>query len=587
VTGNSEGFASSLEPRLVGDVAGEFVVRNYQRGYRWGREEVTRLLDDIHENRRQAYYLQPVVVKRMADDRWELVDGQQRLTTLLLILRYVQTYLPVAELSYSLTYETRPDSARFLLNPTVEESQHNIDFFHIFEAHRCIRKWFESRKNATLAALNFYKALTESVYVIWYEAPADVDSTELFARLNVGRIPLTDAELVKALILSRSRAGPGATNRALEIAAHWDSIENSLRASEVWAFAAGRVEDEPTHISLLLDAIAGGPTGRERPLFHTFETFRRRIEAEPDKVKAEPDTVKAESDRVKAVWQDVVDLHSLVLGWYDDRNLFHKIGYLIATSEPSERAAEFGGLVGLSRGRTKSRFEVLLDERIRDRIALSESGVLDLTYQRSKSLPVLLLMNVETVRRSADSAQRFSFSAHATRRWSLEHIHAQNAEQLTTAEQWTEWLRQHRRALSSLEIEERVREAITARIDAALADVTQDAFRRVQRDVTDLFSRTDGLDDGNVDSVANLALLDSGTNSALSNSVFEVKRRMIIERDRRGAYIPVCTRNVFLKYYTESAAQQLHYWGPEDREDYVRALVETIRPYLQPGGSAE
>ena len=51
-----------------------------------------------------------------------------------------------------------------------------------------------------------YSALSRRVKVIWYEAPETTDSIELFTRPNVGRIPLTDAELVKALLLSRSRA---------------------------------------------------------------------------------------------------------------------------------------------------------------------------------------------------------------------------------------------------------------------------------------------------------------------------------------------------------------------------------------------
>ena len=73
--------ATDLRPELVGNIVGAFFVAGYQRGYRWGRDEVTRLLDDIHESAGNRYFLQPVVVKRRDDRKWELVDGQQRLTT--------------------------------------------------------------------------------------------------------------------------------------------------------------------------------------------------------------------------------------------------------------------------------------------------------------------------------------------------------------------------------------------------------------------------------------------------------------------------------------------------------------------------
>lgn len=217
---------------------------------------------------------------------------------------------------YSLRYETRVDSAAYLEELDPDLSQENIDFFHIYEAYRCICEWFDAHAaRRQYVANKFYGALFEYVRVIWYEAADDLDAATLFTRLNVGRIPLTDAELVKALLLSRSRGGLGLTDRALEIATQRDGIERDLRDPELWAFITGKATEDPTHISLLLDTIAGGPTGRDRPLFHTFETLRERIAADPQEF-----------------WDQVVDLHSLVLGWHENRDLFHKIGFLITQS---------------------------------------------------------------------------------------------------------------------------------------------------------------------------------------------------------------------------------------------------------------
>ena len=52
-----------LDTILVGNIAGKFHVPSYQRGYRWGVDEVTRLLDDIYDNGAKSYCLQPIVVK--------------------------------------------------------------------------------------------------------------------------------------------------------------------------------------------------------------------------------------------------------------------------------------------------------------------------------------------------------------------------------------------------------------------------------------------------------------------------------------------------------------------------------------------
>lgn len=566
-----------LELKLVGEISGSFRVARYQRGYRWGPLEVERLLDDIWDNGDRDYSLQPVVVKQDGENAWELVDGQQRLTTLYLIFLFMQRAgLKNVSPPYSITYDTRPGSETYLQELDALRANSNIDFFHLYTAYDCIRAWFE-RQGPTpfkkqLVADNLFRYLGERVRVIWYVAPKGLDSTTLFTRLNVGRIPLTDAELFKALLLSRSRGGGVTTDRTHEIAAQWDSIERDLQHPDIWAFVADdQAEDSPTRITLLLDTLAGGPRGRKRPLFHTFEMLRQKVE------RSSP----------KEVWDQVVDLHALVLGWFENRDYYHKIGYLVAVGEP------FGDLVALAAGRAKSSFEAVLDERIRDSLDLTPSEVTTLNYEtdthKEKCARLLLLMNVETVRRVKDSTERYSFRIHRRGAWSLEHIHAQHAEGLTKAEQWKEWLRLHREALADLpSVNPTRRETLLARIDGVGDQIDRQVFQDLARDVTAAFTLMDSSTSAtvhSVHSVTNLALLASGHNSALSNAVFEVKRRRILEFDRRGEYIPVCTRQVFLKYYTDADAQQVHFWSTQDRESYLTALLSSesgVGRYLKP-----
>lgn len=548
---------ATLEPKLIGDIEGTFFVPSYQRGYRWGEVEVRRLLEDIAESFDLPYYLQPVVVKPHGDE-WELVDGQQRLTTLYLVMQYMKNAgLQSTGASYSMRYETRTGSADYLDAPDPDRSQENIDYFHIHAAYKCISDWFEGHEHRRQHMANrFYGALFEQVRVIWYQAPDDADATTLFTRLNVGRIPLTDAELVKALLLSRCRDGD--VDRALEVAAQWDAIERDLRQPDVWAFITGSARREPTHISLLLDTLAGGPAGRDRPLFHTFETLRAQIASDPT-----------------GFWERVVDLHSLVLGWYEDRNLFHKIGFLVSTG------TSLAGLISSARGRRKSEFEAELDRLIRLALGLSESALRDLDYGSAATERALLLMNVETVRLRQHSSERYSFREHAVGGWSLEHIHAQNAERLNKAEQWVEWLRLHDEALAALpEAAEGTYDDLRTRIAQARVAITEAKFRALEQELTEIFSSSDDTATTGVHSIANLALLDRDTNSALNNGVFEVKRRAIIARDKAGDYIPVCTRNAFLKYYTTAEAQQIQFWGAQDMEGYLNELVSTLSPYL-------
>ena len=564
-----ENSGAILEDRLVGEISDRFFVPDYQRGYRWGEVEVGHLLNDIWASGGEPYYLQPVVVKAMDDGRWELVDGQQRLTTLYLIFQYMhRAGLKSAGPSYSIEYQTRPDSERYLREIGSEladdaDAAENIDYFHISQAYDFIEAWFgrESAGRRQLVADKIFGYLYESVKVIWYQAPAELNEKTLFTRLNVGRIPLTDAELVKAIVLSKSRASEQHDDRALEIASQWDAIERDLRTPEVWAFVTGDREEQPTHIRLLLDTLAGGPTGRDRPLFHTFETLRAQIE----------------TSSAQQVWNRVVDLHSLVLGWYEDRDLFHRIGYLVATG------VKFSELVAMSEQQTKRDFKAGLDALVRTRLRLTAADLGDLGYERNydKCMQVLLLMNVETIGRAAHSFERYSFDAHASGSWSLEHVHAQQARSLDTVEQWTAWLSLHRDALTGLiDVDPGARDELIARIDDSLPGISGGLFAQLQADIATFFTQAGEADETDLDSISNLALLDGSANSVLNNSVFEVKRLAILELDRTGSYIPVCTRNVFLKYYTRASGQNVHFWGRADRDGYFEALTEIVRPYL-------
>ena len=105
-------------------------------------------------------------------------------------------------------------------------------------------------------------------------------------------------------------------------------------------------------------------------------------------------------------------------------------------------------------------------------------------------------------------------------------------------------------------------------------------FAAISDQIIELFSEEPDQRNNDMHSLSNLALLSQPDNAALSNAVFEVKRREIIKMDKRGSYIPVCTRRVFLKYYNEKpSTQQYYYWGREDRENYMQEIKKVLEYY--------
>ena len=200
----------TLEMKKVGQICGDFFVPSYHRGYRWGKNEVKRLLDDVYQNRDKNYCLQPVVVSKNGN-KYDLIDGQQRLTTIYLIYKYIHEALPFYPApAFSLSYGTRDETEAFLKNIETDRQDENIDFWFIARAYKTIEEWFTA--NGYTSLTDIFNYFSKCVHIIWYEVTNDAGLSEaerkdaaisLFTRLNIGKIPLTSAELVKAMFLSR------------------------------------------------------------------------------------------------------------------------------------------------------------------------------------------------------------------------------------------------------------------------------------------------------------------------------------------------------------------------------------------------
>lgn len=563
-----------LEPKLVGNIEGDFLIPEYQRGYRWQPEHITMLLKDIWENGDANYCLQPIVVKKLNNGSLELIDGQQRLTSIFLIMKYIKQLLPSIEIKFTIKYVTRPRCEEFLNSLDSNLSKDNIDFLHIYNAYQSIDAWFDDKKtDKMLKAINIYKYFGEKVKVIWYELEQKSneeenkkESIDLFTRLNIGKIPLTNAELVKALFLSRDSCGI-TEEKQLEIATSWDIIEKELHDKAFWAFLTNeKPEKFATRIELIFNMMADKPEN-EKEKFFTFFYFTNRMVNES----------KLE------IWKKIQAFYLILKEWYDKSDIYHKVGYLIATGEKMQK------LINESKELTKSEFEGSLNEKIVNSLDLTKDRILELSYKNNgdKSIieKVLLLFNVETVRLLKNSSEKYSFENHKRKAWSLEHIHAQNSEGLNKKEDQQLWLKFHRVSLENLkktsDNAEKI-DAVIKKIDEHYENITKVTFDLIFAEVFEFLS--ENSDRSYMDIITNMALLSVADNAALNNSTFDVKRNKILEMDKNGEYIPICTRRVFLKYYTDSQNNQLHFWGENDRKSYLDAMIGDngiVTPYLK------
>lgn len=572
-----------------------FYIPAYQRGYRWTKRQVTELLDDIKEFQQQAedgskeafYCLQPIVVKKH-NEAWELVDGQQRLTTIFIILTYLKDILTLLGKSrYQLSYETREDSAEFLNHIDETRGQENIDFYHIVEAKKAVDDWFKSQDGTY--QIKFIQTLLndddtgKNVKVIWYQIGEHEDVTDVFTRLNMGKIPLVNAELVKALFLRSSNFnGDNKTKQLtqLNIASEWDHIEKSLQNDEFWYFISNN-DKSANRIEFVLDLAAlklCRSDVMDKDKLKTFLQFNQRLNQDGVNVSKE--------------WLHVKQCFMQLEEWFHDREMFHLVGFLVSQgvsiTELYKRCFQV---------ETKTAFKAQLKELIFTHF-ITKKTLIDLTPElisdylsqldyNSKSehkliKASLLLFNIASLQANFHTNVRFQFNRFKSQFWDIEHIRSITSNRPLRVESQKIWLNNVVEYISNnssdteLQLRNQAEELLSANV---MADTD---FTRVYEQVVEHYD-SGGNDEVN-NSIGNLTLLDSSSNRSYKNAVFPIKRAKIIALDKQATFVPLCTKNVFLKYYSKQVDKML-YWEDSDSQEHQQAIGEVIYDFFATKGA--
>lgn len=572
-----------------------YLIPSYQRGYRWTELHVLALLEDIDAFLQrqsvgatiQSYCLQPIVVVEQLDNEgktiWEIIDGQQRLTTLYIILKRL------GKPHYEIFFDKRKESTGFLQNLSNETlCDDNPDFHFMSDAYRCIDKWFSTKEEEDIAyADEFATKLLKNVQVIWYNVKlnahttSDIESEKIniFNRLNIGKIPLEDAELVRALLMSRvdETTEHEKLMRQAEFSNEWYEIELWLRQDGVWRFLTSK--NYSNHIQLIFELISNNKNSEN---YSTYKWFEQQVRNSDNEV-----------GKAKELWILVKQVFSTLRYWYKDRTLYHFIGFLLST-----------GIVKLEdilnqADRDKRSFCNWVTSQILeflDNVDLQKLSYID---DKNTLTETLLLFNVLSIQQlHANPQNRFPFNLYNEikkgERWSLEHIHAQRSQDpLKREDVIKNWIDD---TLTSIEHVDTVVKSIKT-----VGDDGGELVESVSVDLTDLKNqlqemkeRTDiDTEEFNVlkeniievfesnstkHELDNMALLSCSDNASLNNAIFPVKRDRIIQMEREGKFIPPCTRNVFLKIYSKADSQP-YFWSYEDKLNYVNEIKNVFNKF--------
>lgn len=616
-------MANYIEPKSINDLHGmKFFIPSYQRGYRWTEQQVKDLLNDILEfsqkkkQESEYYCLQPLVVKRKDKDvlssikaatsieevetllkgSWEVIDGQQRLTTLFIILSVL------GETSvYFLEYETRIGSEKFLEKIDENKKDDNIDYYHICQSKQTVASWLD---NDVIDKEGFKETLLNKVKFIWYES-VDEDPIKVFTRLNIGKISLTNAELIKALFLNRSNFGEKDSEhlklRQQEIASEWDNIEYTLQNDEFWLFLHEKSYNRPTRIDFIFDLICEQKTlgtfdniGTDD--YKTFRYFYEYFKQKEEKQESNP--YVQQKTKIEICWSKVKDYFQTFKEWFDDLELYHYIGYLV------EYNYSLPGLVSIwHSSKDKDSFVNYLKAEIKTKI--ERCPCLDFQYKedgsdKGKCKPILLFQNIQTVINQNKNNlsnedyklgvfYKFPFHLYKLENWDVEHINSNTTNDEEDADTQKEWLLNVYLSADN-DAQQKIR---------SYFESSEDEKGKLFEEIKKQIPQNEEWTPVEKNRIWNYTLLDSSTNRSYGNAIFSGKRRVIIGKDKglliaipkigkdgkiqlgeekkaKSSFVPPSTKQVFMKYYSATMSDA-NYWTKVDAEGYLKDIDDCIK----------
>ncbi|MDR1895390.1 MAG: DUF262 domain-containing protein [Prevotellaceae bacterium] len=603
---------NKIELKSINELLGmSFFIPSYQRGYRWTTQQVKDLLNDIQEfiDKKQKggfYCVQPLVVNAREQDQrtqsdktksWEVIDGQQRLTTIYILLSRLNV-----ENKYLIEYETREDSRIFLQKIDETKKEDNIDYFHIVAAKNQIDEWFQGKDD--VITKKFCTTLLDNVKFIWYAVDKNENPIKVFTRLNIGKISLTNAELIKALFLNKSNfEGDGYQKIRLqqqEIASEWDTIEYTLQNDEFWLFLNKPDYDKPTRIDFIFDLMCEKDilklkkedlgTDEYKTFRYFYFWFKQQNESKTT---------------ITDCWKKIKTLFQTFQEWFNDLELYHYIGFLIDQNIPISDIFDNWEKDNQSKEKFKNDYLVPQIKTKIHNIKLSE--VDGLTKEHGLN-PILLLHNIQTIinqnRYLKDDEKyklpvfyKFPFHLFKKEKWDVEHIDSNTENALEAEKDQKEWLKAASIGIKlNDKLKDDIKKFITAKKDGEKPEFSQ-LYDKVIEDYRKSGSGEEKkLSDEEKNKIWNLCLLDASTNRGYGNSIFPAKRRAIIGKDQGKkiavndelevdedegtiAFIPPCTKNVFLKYYNPST-NSLREWDKDDAEAYLKNIKEVLKSFF-------
>lgn len=566
-----------------------FEIPYYQRGYRWRDENIKDLIIDINEmsitKENEGYCLQPIVINLgRSSNLPQIVDGQQRLTTIALVRK-----------------ELKCDDAQ-IFNSLRYTDRNSIDRCFLERAEDTIKKVLCENE---IDPKKFREKLKKCLFIVCTINTEDKEAENVFLRLNVGKIPLSSAEIFKAYCLTEEDADC----KDNDFIGIWNTVESALQDDSIYYFFSHDDNERnpryySTRMDFLLEVFA---------LIYctdiSVDIIKIEYEKNPNFIFFRLKGWVDENGNTPGKFiQKLERLFAKFLQVYSDCRLNNLFGYLscypghadilsLCKSVFCDNAESMSDC--LNNLAKQSIEKIIGKNKIRDFIG-------DLVYGKNNNeiKQVLLLHNSL---KSADYNSWFNYNVYRNSDYDLEHIHAKaelktkkdvekfladiNREFIGTIKhkenqkffdafnEFCEEFCANDTDISSQEIQERLEQfenCIWALQSGKDGSVMNDGHKWIPQISSDL--KEEDADEWRLTSIMNLCLLQASINRSISNNGFAEKRKQVTYQiNASGEELPIASALIFgLDDNDFYGTKEAGVWNKTMGKNHLNDIVDTI-----------
>lgn len=577
-------------------------IPEYQRGYKWGIEQVLKLLKDIDgfnidENNKDKFYcLQNITIVKK-NDYYDVIDGQQRLTTLFIILSYLQKYYKDVEIQLKnrLKYSIRKESEDFLYKYIFESDINYIkekdskyfynenfdnkfdsqDVFHFALAKYTIIEFLKGKTDEE--KIKFYKKLLENVIIIVNEVKSG-NEENIFRNLNSNKVPLAEQDFIRAIFITRCKEDNKTekiSEKRLRIGYDIDNMNIWWSKSSVYKYF-NRFSKNYKGISLLYN------------LF--FQCFKFKIDNK--KYESLFDYLDNKNEKVNDTLKDILRFHNTMVDWYKDYEIYHLLGFISITNTKQNNIVNIWNKweENISRDAFIKELKNIIEKELVNSFNYNNKNTLEsylssITninfnwYGMSKeTIKLLVLMDIIKILKNEEkNFVRLPAEYFSKYNEDIEHIFSKTPNNETTIKEAKENI-------------ENIIKLVKGNKDTDRLNKFKNKI--IKKEDTEKLNDIEFLEEYKqlilsipiINSIGNLVLLNLSVNRGYGNSEYEIKRNKIVslyESNNKYKYIRNHTWTIFTKSFYSNESKDLNNWTIKDIEETAKYIRDSIEDFFK------